>query len=73
MNLILLVYINAFNLLDMGYFFADIDLPIVLEKVAFKVVACHFYHYYRREEFGIHEGLALELHKESYRLVSDRL
>ena len=39
MNLILLVYINAFNLLDMGYFFADIDVPIVLEKVAFKVVA----------------------------------
>lgn len=39
MNPILLVYINAFNLLDMGHFLADIDVPIVFEKVAFEVVA----------------------------------
>jgi len=39
MNPILLVYINASNLLDMGYFLAEIDIPIVFEKAAFEAVA----------------------------------
>ena len=47
-------------------------IPVLdLETCIYILVRCSYY--YWREESGIHEGLALKLHKGIYLLVSDRL